>query len=67
LRNVDSPSPILFDDYYLSYWEYVPVTSVTDPVAFEYDGLAWTYSQEVVPTTEQPPPCDPEPGHVCSD
>jgi hypothetical protein len=55
----------MFDDGFLTYWEYVPVTSDSDPVAFESDGLSWTFSQEVVLPIIDPPPCDPEPGYFC--
>jgi hypothetical protein len=55
----------MFDDGWMTYWEYVPVTSESDPVAFEYDGLLWTYYQEVTMENVGPPPCDPQPGEFC--
>jgi hypothetical protein len=67
MRYVDTPSPIMFDDGFLTYWEYVPVTSDSDPVAFEYDGLSWTFSQEMTYPVVGPMPCPPEPGVVCPD
>jgi len=64
---VDSPSPTWFETDYWYYWEYVPLASATDPVAFEYGGLSWTYSGEGSLATDPGPiyPCDP--GHVCTD
>ena len=57
----------MFDDYFMTYWEYVPTTNESDPVAFEYDGLSWTFSQEVTSEVVGPMPCPPEPGVVCTD
>jgi hypothetical protein len=67
LRYVDSVSPVIFDDGFLTTWEYVPVTDASDPVAFAYDGLLWTYFQEVPIPVIDPIPCDPTPGTVCTD
>ena len=58
----------MFDDGWINYWEYVPVTSASDPVAFEYDGSLWTFSQAVTFENVGLPPCNPTPEYpVCSD
>jgi hypothetical protein len=54
----------MFDDGWINTWVYVPVTSESDPVAFEFDGLSWTFSEVWTLENVWWPPC--EPGVICS-